>query len=263
MIFHWDSGILYRWKKMSIKDELAKTEFYNREYSLSHIPYDKEMAFYQSIRNGDMEEMHRLFTPLCVEGFGKLSDNSLRNLKYHLIITIAFITRYCIEGGLEMENAYNLSDIYIRKIDTCNSEEELHDIHRELCESYVKRMQKCRPAARYSKPIQLAIDYIYDNLHEKILISDIAEVTKLSESYISRLFHKETGMSISTYIINKRIDAAKNLLMYTDYSTSEISNFLNFSSESHFISTFKRVTEFTPKKFRLYNFRNKNIRKNS
>lgn len=247
--------------KMGIKDELAKTEFYNREYSISHIPYDKEMAFYQTIRNGDIEEMHRLFTPLCVEGFGKLSENSLRNLKYHLIITIAFITRYCIEGGLEMESAYNLSDIYIRKVDTCKSEEEIHEIHKEVCESYVKIMQNCRASSRYSKAVQLAIDYIYENLHEKIMIADIAAKTNLSESYISRLFHKETGVSISTYIINKRVEAAKNLLIYTDYSTSDISNFLNFSSESHFISTFKKLTNQTPKKFRLYNFRNTNQNK--
>ena len=247
--------------KMGIKDELAKTEFYNREYSISHIPYDKEMAFYQTIRNGDIEEMHRLFTPLCVEGFGKLSENSLRNLKYHLIITIAFITRYCIEGGLEMESAYNLRDIYVRKVETCKSEEEIHEIHKEVCESYVKIMQNCRSSSRYSKAVQLAIDYIYENLHEKIMIADIAAKTNLSESYISRLFHKETGVSISTYIINKRVEAAKNLLIYTDYSTSDISNFLNFSSESHFISTFKKLTNQTPKKFRLYNFRNTNQNK--
>lgn len=242
---------------MGIKDELAKTEFYNREYALNHIPYDKEMSFYQSIRNGDMEEMHRLFTPLAVEGFGKLSENPLRNLKYHLIITIAFITRYCIEGGLEMESAYNLSDIYIRRIDTCNSQEELHIIHKELCEAYVKRMQKSKTQIHYSMPIQLAIDYIYDNLHNKILLEEIAQAAGLSDSYLSKLFHKETGKNISEYIITKRVDAAKNLLMFTEYTTSEISNFLNFSSESHFIATFKKHTGITPKKFRLYNFRNR------
>lgn len=240
---------------MGIRDELAKTEFYNREYSLNHIPYDKEMAFYQSIRNGDMDEMKKLFTPLCVEGFGKLSEHPLRNLKYHLIITVAFITRYCIEGGLEMEAAYNLSDIYIRKIDTCNSEDGIHQIHKELCEAYVKLMQKKKTLFRYSKPVQLAIDYIYDNLHNKILLEDIAEVAGLSENYLSKLFFKETGNNISSYIIQKRVDAAKNLLIYTQYSTSEISNFLNFSSESHFIATFKKSTGITPKKFRLYNFR--------
>ena len=242
---------------MGIKDELAKTEFYNREYALNHIPYDKEMSFYQSIRNGDMEEMQRLFTPLAVEGFGKLSENPLRNLKYHLIITIAFITRYCIEGGLEMESAYNLSDIYIRKIDTCNSQEELHQIHKELCEAYVKQMQKSKTQIQYSKPVQLAIDYIYDNLHNKILLEDLADAAGLSDSYLSKLFRKETGKNISEYFITKRLDAAKNLLMFTEYTTSEISTFLNFSSESHFIATFKKHTGITPKKFRLYNFRNR------
>ena len=103
----------------------------------------------------------------------------------------------------------------------------------------------------------LAIDYIYDNLHNKILLEEIAQAAGLSDSYLSKLFHKETGKNISEYIITKRVDAAKNLLMFTEYTTSEISNFLNFSSESHFIATFKKHTGITPKKFRLYNFRNR------
>ena len=118
-------------------------------------------------------------------------------------------------------------------------------------------MQKSKTQIHYSKPVQLAIDYIYDNLHSKILLEDIAEKAELSDSYLSKLFHKETGVSITDYIITKRVDAAKNLLIFTEYTTSEISNFLNFSSESHFIATFKKHTGLTPKKFRLYNFRNR------
>ena len=49
---------------MGIPDELAKIEFKNREYLIKHISYDREMAFYQSIGNGDMEEMKRLFVPI-------------------------------------------------------------------------------------------------------------------------------------------------------------------------------------------------------
>lgn len=243
--------------KMGIKDELVKIEFFNRENSLNHIPYDKEMAFYQSIKNGDMKEMKRLFTPLCVEGFGKLSENPLRNLKYHLIITVSFITRYCIEGGLEMEEAYNLSDIYIRKIDTSNSEEGIRQIHEELCEAYVKRMQECKTRHQYSKPIMLCMDYIYDNLHDEIYLDDLAEISDLSPTYLSRLFHKEVGLTIIQYIAQQKIEAAKNLLMFTEYETSEISNYLCYSSESHFISAFKKETGITPKKFRQYHFRSK------
>ena len=131
---------------MGIKEDLARTEFYNRENTRNHLPYDREIAFYQSIKNGDMEEMKRLFQPLGAAGYGRLSGNSLRNHKYHLVITVAFITRYCIEGGLEMETAYNLSDLYIRKIDTCASIEELDELH-------VVDMQKQPPLFKANFPL--------------------------------------------------------------------------------------------------------------
>lgn len=240
---------------MGIKEDLTRTEFYNRENTQNHLPYDREIAFYQSIKNGDMEEMKRLFQPLAVAGYGKLSGNILRNHKYHLIITVAFITRYCIEGGLEMETAYNLSDLYIRKIDVCSSLDELNELHVELTEEYVKRMQDCKTAHRYSKPVSRCIDYIYDNLHCKIQVDDLADEAGLSKTYLSKLFHKETGMTIVQYIMDKKLDAAKNLLMFTEHTTSEIANYLNFSSESHFINAFKKSTGLTPKKFKQYNFR--------
>ncbi|MCR5218291.1 helix-turn-helix domain-containing protein [Treponema sp.] len=240
---------------MGIKEELTRIEFKNREYMINHIPYDREMAFYQSIRNGDMEEMKKLFKPLCVEGFGKLSNNPLRNIKYHLIITVAFITRYCIEGGLEMESAYNLSDIYIQKIDQCTSEEDIHKIHVEMTEAYVRRMQEQKTRKVYSKPISLCIDYIYDNLHSRISLNELAQVSSLSPSYLSKLFHNEVGTTIAQYITTKKIEAAKNLLIYTENTPVDISNYLSFSSESHFISVFKKITGLTPKKFRNIHFR--------
>lgn len=240
---------------MEIKDELAQIEFKNREYLITHTPYDREIAFFQSIKNGDMEEMKRLFSPLCAEGCGILSSNPLRNIKYHLIISVAFITRYCIEGGMEMETAYNLSDIYIQKIDVAGSVAGVEAIHRELCEAYVQRMAALKTQKLYSKPITLCIDYIYDNLHEQITLDSLAEVSELSPSYLSKLFHKEVGVTIAQYILNKKIDAAKNLLVFTEHSTIDISNYLCFSSESHFISVFRKKTGLTPKKFRDTHFR--------
>lgn len=242
---------------MGIQDELAKVEFKNREYLVKHISYDREMAFYQAIKNGDMDEMHRLFKPLDVEGFGRLSSNPLRNLKYHLIITVAMITRYVIEAGLEMESAYNLSDIYIRKIDVCTNEEGVHDIHKELCEAYVKRMQAQKKHRLYSKPVSLCIDYIYDHLHEKIVLEDLADAAGVSSSYISKLFHNEVNVTIAQYIQQKRVDAAKNLLIFTEYSISDIANYLQFSTESYFISVFGKMCGLTPKKFREIHFRSK------
>lgn len=243
---------------MDIEKKLSHAEFLNREYSVSHLSYEREMAFFQSIKDGDIAEACRLFQPLSSEKLGKLSDDSLRNLKYHLIITVAFITRYCIEGGMEMEAAYNLSDIYVRSIDKCTTDDQINLLHRELVEDYTQRMQLLHKAALYPKPVILCLDYIYDNLHTRLTLEKLAEVADLSPSYLSKLFHKEVGLTVSAYITKKRIEAAENMLKFSDYSFIGISNYLCFSSESHFIQVFKKHTGYTPKVYREKFFRKRN-----
>ena len=91
--------------------ELSRIEFEMRENSMTHTPVENEMRFYEAVKRGDMDAARTLSTPLGGEGFGVLSTDRLRNLKYHLVITVSFITRFCVEGGMERETAYNLSDL--------------------------------------------------------------------------------------------------------------------------------------------------------
>lgn len=238
-----------------MKKLLSEVEFRNREYMITHLSYDREMEFYQSVKMGNVEETMRLFKPLTSEGLGKLSDDSLRNIKYHLVITIAFITRYCIEGGLPMEEAYNLSDIYIQRVDKCGSEQEVNAIHREVVDTYVRTMEKLHNDRMLSKSVIACIDYIYDNLHSKITLDDLADITGLSAPYLSKLFHKETGVTIKQYILHKKVEAAENLLKFSDQPCSAISHYLGFGTESHFISVFKSCTKTTPKEYRDRFFR--------
>ena len=78
--------------KTDIEKALAKIEFENREDNRFHTPYDKEIEFYQTIKMGNVEEAMQLLRPFNSDGMGVLSEDKLRNLKYHLIISIAFIT---------------------------------------------------------------------------------------------------------------------------------------------------------------------------
>jgi AraC-like DNA-binding protein len=241
--------------ELNINKALARAAFRNREEMKYHLPYEREMEFYQSVKMGNAEEVNRLFKPFNSEGLGKLSDDPVRNLKYHLIITIAFITRYCIEGGMEPETAYNLSDVYIQRIDKYNTEDEINRIHRELVDDYVHRMKVIHKNGLYTKPILVCLDYIYDNLHNKITLDELAEKAGLSPTYLSAQFHSEVGVTIKQYIIGQRIEAAENLLKYSDYTCLEISNYLCFCSESHFIHVFKKYTKITPKEYREKFFR--------
>ena len=106
-----------------------------------------------------------------------------------------------------------------------------------------------------SKPIVLCMDYIYSHIHYRITLKELAEYLDLSESYLSKLFRKEMGISVSNYILDLKIDKAKNLLQYSEYTTSDISNYLAFSSQSHFIQVFQKKTGLTPHKYRTHHFR--------
>ncbi len=95
---------------------------------------------------------------------------------------------------------------------------------------------------------------IYSHIKDRITIEDLADEFGVSASYLSRLFKKETGVSVSEYIREQKIAIAKNLLRFSDYSMIEIANRLSFSSQSHFIQQFREAVGITPKKYRDENY---------
>lgn len=243
---------------MDISKEWSHSEFINHEMLEEHRVLETEFAFYDSIANGNMDYVeqnckHNTFTN--PDGMGKLSDQPLRNLRYHFVITAAMITRYCVHAGMEQEKAYRLSDFYIHKMDLCQAIPDIARLHDSMCLDFCKQMNILRSSQVPSKPIVLCIDYIYSHIHYRITIKELADYLHLSESYLSKLFHKEMGVTVSQYILDLKIEKAKNLLQYSDYTIIDIANFLSFSSQSHFIQVFQKKTSLTPHKYRTKNFR--------
>ena len=235
--------------------ELAEKSFFQREYHIKHSPYEKEFEFYECVREGDIKKLERIIGPIVSEGTGRLSNDDIRNMKYHFVISVALVARYCIEGGMELEDAYNLSDYYIMSVDECTTAEQINNYHYEMFFDYTARMHALAKAKLMSKQVLLALDYIYEHLHAKIRVEDIASSLGLNPSYLSRLFHSEVGVTLNEYIAGKRIEAAKNMLKYSQYPAADIANYLAYSSHSHFISCFKKHTSMTPKQYRDKYFR--------
>lgn len=239
---------------MNTNRELAHALFVQSENEKFHLPYDSEMAFYAAVQAGDEELVKKYMNPLTMEGLGELSKNPVRNMKYHLIITIALLTRFCVEGGLPLETSYTLSDLYIRRLDGLNNAEEVSDLHQELVFDFLHRMQNIHKNSKVSRPVKQAIDYINAHLYMPISLPEIAEAANSNATYLSSIFKAQTGTSISQYIQKQRIETAKNLLAFSDQSFEEISNYLFFSSQSYFISVFKKYVGLTPKEYRKLNF---------
>ena len=192
----------------SPRKKISYQEFLHREYEFFRAPLAPEMDFYETIRSGNLRKIKSLLNEPFHEkkGLGILSDDPLQNLKYHLTITIALVARFCIAGGLSQAESYSLSDYYIRMADEAQTEEEISDIHNEMCLHYTKQMYALQRSTITSKAVSASINYIYEHLHTRITLNTLASVNNLSAPYLSRLFKKETGYSISEYILSKKLE---------------------------------------------------------
>lgn len=241
-----------------IKKELTLNMFEERESDQKHPTYDSEMAIYNLIGEGKIDEVKKLMDaePSTDDpSRGVLSENPLRNAIYHHVVMTALVTRVCISKGLPQDLAYKLSDAYIKKADKLSRIEDVHQVQHEMIETFAEYMSSNNVRNAHSKQIMQCIDYIRQNIHGSITVAELADVVMLNETYLSKLFKKEMGCTVSEYIRNEKIEEACYLLVYTDKTSIEIATDLSFSSHSYFISVFKKVTGLTPKEYRNKNFR--------
>ena len=157
---------------MNIPQELLYQQYVHRELEIYRAPYDPEAEFYNYVRQGNTEKIKELCHESFQEkkGLGVLSDSPLQNLKYHFTITAAMLARYCIEGGMEVTEAYDLSDYYIHKADLMKSKKEISALHPQMCLDYTTRMEKLHRNHACSRPVAQCLEYIYDHLHNRITV---------------------------------------------------------------------------------------------
>lgn len=98
--------------------------------------------------------------------------------------------------------------------------------------------------------VNLAIQFIRDHYERDINLNDICGYVFLSPSYFARIFKKEIGYSPISYLINTRIERAKELLAETEEKVSEIALSVGFSTQQRFNDAFKKITGLTPLEYR-------------
>ncbi len=243
------------------EDEIIKGVFEEREISADqkHPTFDSEMAFYNLVAEGKVDNLEERWSrsPAPDDRIrGVLSENPIRNAMYHFVSMVTMITRVCIIHGLEQDLAYKLSDNYIQRADKLGSTAEIKNIQYEMVTKFNDLMRDRVKMSVKSKQVIQCIDYINKNLHGTITVTDLANYVGLNETYLSKIFKRETGVTVSAYVRNKKIEEACWLLKFTDKSSIEIATDLSFSSHSYFISVFKKVTGKTPKEYRNVEFRN-------
>ncbi|MBO5214331.1 MAG: helix-turn-helix domain-containing protein [Clostridia bacterium] len=125
-------------------------------------------------------------------------------------------------------------------------------IYTLLCD--ISAFSESQATENYSPAISEAKTFMEEHLEQDLSVEQIATAVHFSPSYFSKIFKDSTKMSPYEYLLSRRIERAKKLLLQTRFSMDVIAERSGFHSTPHFICAFKQATGLTPLKFRKLNF---------
>lgn len=221
----------------------------NRIESFSHSSYANEQKISETIKIGDKENAKRILKEINLTPHAKLAVDEIRSYKNSMICSCTFMTRAAISGGVNPDQAFTLSDTYINRIENIQNLNDLENFEAIMVEGFTDLVNNIK-TNKYSRSILNAINYIDKHLCEDLKIKDIAKASYLNPSYLSNLFHKETNMTISDWILNKRINEAAFSIINTNEEIADIAFFYHFCSQSYFVKCFKKIMGVTPGEYR-------------
>ena len=147
----------------------------------------------------------------------------------------------------------NIEDpsVSLRMIDQAVFSEILEDICLQYAVSAIDDCSVLRDKI-ISKPVREMCRYMQENVKEQISLKDLATLVSLNQVYISNIFKKEMGISISTYFTNLKMDYAKELLRNTTMTVSMIAEEVGYQDARYFSKQFIRTVGIKPMDYRKF-----------
>lgn len=209
-----------------------------------------EQTITNIIRKGDTEILKKWISSAPAVRAGVMAGEQLRQNKNVFVVTATIASRAAIRGGMDAEDALSLSDAFIQKCELLNDMERITNLQYHMILEFTEQVEKIRRRTRGSELAIQVSNYIQHHISETVTVEAIAKHLYLSRPYLSAKFKEETGMSLTDFILKEKAEEAKRLLCYSDKSLLNISNYLGFSSQSHFSRVFKKYSGYSPGEYR-------------
>ena len=169
-----------------------------KENERFHNTYLFEKEYYGYIQRGDVEGLKAFFknAPRITEG--KVAGDSLRQAKNIFISSIAIITRKAVEGGLDVETAYLLSDSYIQEAEKMTDSAAITFLNATAAMDFTKRVSEAKIPSGMPIDIYRAIEYISNHVNQDISVEEIADhlgIERRCSGLLSRPQHDGSGIS--------------------------------------------------------------------
>lgn len=213
--------------------------------------YAWEQLILSYVEDGQPELLRELFSAPPNISAGRIAHDALRQAKNTGICTATAVSRAAIGGGLDVQQAFSMSDLYIQKLELLRDISAVEQLIREMLLDFAGQVEKLhRPAGGESRFYRMCAQYVSENLFSTIRAQQMADALGYTRAYLCTRFKQEAGISLSRYIQQEKIAEARRLLRFTDQGLGEIAALLDFSSQSHFQTVFRNITGETPLAYR-------------
>lgn len=225
-----------------------------KEIDNYHGTYYFEKRMLEYIKNGDSIKLNNYFNNVIKKqkfNEGRVGNDELRQAKNILLAIIALVGKTsAIDGGMDIEESYNLIDLYSIECERCFNIKQVKDLQLNALLDFTSRIGESKKILNYSSDVKNAIFYIKNNLYKTKEVMEIVSYVNVSKTKLSNNFKKQVGKTLNEYLNDEKLNEAQLLLKYSDESIVNISLFLNYSTQSYFSNKFKAKFKITPNEFR-------------
>ena len=211
--------------------------------------YETEHNLIQAVTNGQVHKAELYFSNMTSRQFEQRASNPVRDLKNYGIVLNTLLRKAAENAAVHPIHIDAISSQYARKIEAVASEAACISLYKEMVRKYCL-LVKNHSLKGYSLLVRKVITKIDYDLTADLSLKVQAEYLNVNPSYLSTLFKKETGMTLTEYINRKRIENALLLLNSTDMQIQMIAQYCGITDVNYFTKTFKKIVGKTPKEYR-------------
>ena len=232
-----------------LKDIYKAKDFYEgsaNQSADSLLSYEKDLraAVLRGEKNTALDMLNEVLAHVYV-----YSNYDINSIKARMLELLVMLSRATIEAGADSNEIFRLSENYIRQIERNNDVDQLAVWISDIVRRFIIQAFDLAQV-KHSDVVFKVTNYIKKNCEEKLTLDTLAREVYLSKSYLSSIFKEETGVSLTDYITNVRIEKSKKLLTREGIAIAEIAVMCGFKDQSYFSKVFKKETGISPKKFR-------------
>lgn len=249
-----------RWRRQRSQQQSEIGEFIQEHKKLGaqwQYPLESERALLQKVKIGDRtgakEILNSILGTILFKDIGDLGI-----LKVRLLELLSVLSRSAVEGGVDVDTMLEKNLAYVNRLMQIDTQEDLCAWISTALNEFIELVYSSQDARKVTQ-IRPAINYIDANYDKPITLAEIARASHLSVSRLAHLFKEQMGITPIDYVTGVRIERAKELLLGTDQSCTEICFQAGYNNQSYFTRTFKSLVGMTPRQFRVQNRREESL----